>query len=807
MKKIVLKLLFSHLSILLHAQTIYVATNGHDNNVGAADKPIASFKKAQELARKIKDKTAVKVVFKSGVYYLPETIQFTKEDNNKKGVTYEAEQEGAVTISGGKKLDLVWKPFKDNIFVADVHETLAIDQLFVNGKRQRMARYPNAQEGKVVFDAWELSHNAKPDSLKDALLPSRIHTWRNPAGAYVHAMHNYLWGDMHWLIKGKKDDGQLIMEGGWQNNRPSKMHAVYKMVENVFEELDAPSEWFYNAEQRKLYYFPDSGIDVNKAVVEVVRLKHLIEFNGSPSNPVQNIHLNGFTFKHAARTFMDNKEPLQRSDWTVYRGGAIVFNGSENCTISNSEFDHVGGNTIFVNHYNRHITIKGCYIHHSGASGILFVGDSAAVRSPLYGYVKRNYGVMDTVKGPRSNNYPADCLVEDCLITLTGRDEKQTAGVHISVAANIRVNHCSIYDMPRAGININEGTFGGHIIENSDIFNTVLETGDHGSFNSWGRDRFWTGEGKEVANAIEKSPNLYLLDMLAPNIIRHNRWRCDFGWDIDLDDGSSHYRIYNNVLLSRGLKLREGYDRVVTNNIILNNSLHPHVWFPNSGDVFKHNIVFSAYKPAIMNKVIPDNGQWGAALDSNLFVCDTAQMHRFLKNGCDIHSINGNPLFENVEKGDYRVQSNSPALKIGFKNFPIKGFGVQKTSLKVIAKQPQLPEININLSVKSIANTKSLKWMKAVIQEPKGDEFSAYGIGFNEGGIALTAIEEHSELAKAGFKSGDIIQVINGISIKNLKDFQSALDKIVGTTENYVFELIRNQKHIQLVFVGKLEKM
>ena len=97
--------------------------------------------------------------------------------------------------------------------------------------------------------------------------------------------------------------------------------------------------------------------------------------------------------------------------------------------------------------------------------------------------------------------------------------------------------------------------------------------------------------------------------------------------------------------------------------------------------------------------------------------------------------------------------------------------------------------------------------MKAVIQEPKGDEFSAYGIGFNEGGIALTAIEDNSVLTKAGFKSGDIIQIINGISIKNLKDFQSALDKIVATTDNYVFELVRNQKHIKLVYVGKLEKI
>ena len=582
---------------------IFVSTLGNDKNNGTKERPVASFARAQQLARQYHGSNMLKVIFKSGTYYLPETITFTAEDNLKGGVVYEAEKEGAVTISGGKKLNLNWKLYQGNIFVADVNDDLVIDQLFVNGVRQRMARYPNAVDGKSVYDTWDLSHNASSDSLNDALLPSRINRWNNPAGGYVHAMHNYLWGDMHWLIQGKKRDSLQLL-GGWQNNRPSKMHPLYRMVENIFEELDAPGEWFYDNKVHKLYYYPAANIDLKKCTIEVVRLKHLIEFNGTMSNTVKNIQLNGFVFKHAARTFMENKEPLQRSDWTVYRGGAILFNGAEHCSVTNCEFDRVGGNTIFVNNYNRDISIKGCFIHHSGASGILFVGDSAAIRSPLYGYVKRDYTTMDTVKGPRSNNFPSDCLVEDCIITLTGRDEKQTAGIHISVSANIRINHCSIYDMPRAGININEGSFGGHIIENSDIFNTVLETGDHGSFNSWGRDRYWTSDGKEVAQVIQGNRDIYLLDMMRPNIIRHNRWRCDYGWDIDLDDGSSHYRIYDNVLLSRGLKLREGYDRIVTNNIILNNSLHPHVWFPESGDVFNHNIVFAAYKPAIMLSLI-----------------------------------------------------------------------------------------------------------------------------------------------------------------------------------------------------------
>ena len=778
---------------------IYVAPNGNDKNSGSYSQPVASFKKAQQLARKTSDAKPIHVVFKAGVYYLPETIKFTSDDNKKNGVIYEAEKEGTVVISGGRRLQLKWKPFDANIYVADVPGVLSMDQLFVNGVRQYMARYPNIQPGKNVFDAWELNHSIKKDSLNDVLLPSRIIHWKNPQGAFLHAMHNYLWGDMHWLVKGKKENGELLLEGGWQNNRPSPMHPVYRMVENVFEELDTPGEWYFNAAEHKLFFYPPKDLRLQSALVEIVQLKHLIELNGTAAKPVKNIHFKGFVFKHTARTFMENKEPLQRSDWTVYRGGAIVFNGAENCTISNSEFDHVGSNTIFVNNYNRHITIKGCYIHHSGASGILFVGDSASVRSPLYGYVKRNYANLDTVKGPRSNNYPSNCLVEDCLITKTGRDEKQTAAVQISLSANIRINHCSIYDMPRAGINISEGAFGGHIIENSDIFNTVLETGDHGSFNSWGRDRYWTPNGKEVAKEIERKPDLYLLDIAVPNIIRHNRWRCDYGWDIDLDDGSSHYRIYNNLLLNSGLKLREGYDRIVTNNIILNNSLHPHVWYPNSGDVFKNNIVFGEYRPAIMNSSIPADGKWGSVVDSNYFVCDSAQMHRFLKNGCDGHSLNGDPMFVDAANGNYQVKENSDALKIGFQNFSTTSFGVQKVSLKAIAKQPVLPQLNLYAKPQNKPNDKTIKWIGAMLYEPKGDELSAYGVGFNEGGIALVQIDPSSQLLTMGFKAGDLIQVINGVPVKNIPDFLSRFNHPSSGIETYEFEIIRNQQKQKLV--------
>ncbi|PJF32922.1 MAG: peptide-binding protein, partial [Phototrophicales bacterium] len=113
------------------------------------------------------------------------------------------------------------------------------------------------------------------------------------------------------------------------------------------------------------------------------------------------------------------------------------------------------------------------------------------------------------------------------------------------------------------------------------VFNTVLETSDHGSFNSWGRDRFWLPNRKRMDSLTMANPQMPLWDAIHTTIIRNNRFRCDHGWDIDLDDGSTNYHIYNNLCLNGGIKLREGFYRVVENNIMVNNSFHPHVWFAN----------------------------------------------------------------------------------------------------------------------------------------------------------------------------------------------------------------------------------
>ena len=528
---------------------------------------------------------------------------------------------------------------------------------------------------------------------------------------------------------------------------------------------------------------------MNSALVEVSILKHLINVNGTKENPVKKVHIEGIRFEHAKRTFMEEYHQLLRSDWTIYRGGAILLNGTENCSINNCEFTNLGGNVIFVNGYNRNTEIIGNHIYNCGASAISFVGDSSAVRSPSYQY---NEFVaieeMDTIQGPANDLYPSECKVENNLIYKIGRIEKQVAGVQISMAMKIHVKNNSIYDVPRAGINVSEGTWGGHIIEYNDVFNTVLESGDHGSFNSWGRDRFWYPKREVTDSLVHANPQLPYWDAMHTTIIRNNRFRCDHGWDIDLDDGASNYHLYNNLCLNGGIKLREGFYRVVENNIMINNSFHPHVWFDNSEDVFRKNIVMTKYFPLWLKG-------WGKEVDFNFFP-DSVSLALARENKTDQNSLYGNPKFANPEKGDFTIEENSLALKLGFQNFPMDSFGVQKPELKAIAKQPDIPELNIVSFQKTKKRTR--EWLGGTLKNIETlEEQSALGLHSMDG-VVVSKVKENSKLAIAGMADGDVIVGVEGEKVKNISELLGKYQENLWHGK-VKLSLVRHQKKIEIL--------
>lgn len=705
---------------------IYVSPKGNDANSGTKNNPYLTCEKALQQVKKYAGKEAVTVWFHPGEYYLKETMEMGSDysGTSKDPVIFSALPGAKVIIKGSQQLkQLNWTPYKNGIYQAQVPSGLTIDQLFIDDERQVRARFPNydyenpLRDGKGYhqvtggtnhrYDKW-FSYN--PETFSDK-------NWSNPETGIVHGFQSHNWGNMQYKIKSvNKEKNRIVLdEGGWQMQRTHGIggkgkKASWYFIENIFEELDVPGEWFLDEKSNMLYYYPPTGIKLSEAKIEVPIVEDLIQLKGTKESPVKNIQFKGFSFTQSTYTFMEPYEPLARGDWAIHRGGAIFMEGAENCLVEDCNFEYVGGNGVFMSGYNRNNKVSGCRFVHTGESAVCFVGSPSAVRfyqtwddrlidGKNWNKMREN---MDLEAGPKTPDYPKDCAVENSIMHDFGDVGKQVAGVYISMSHKITAAHNTIYNCPRAGICINDGTWGGHLIEFNDIWETVRETGEHGPFNSWGRERQWKGGRGTDEHFIKEWTKLDAIDNV---VIRNNRianYRKSISagnWTIDLDDGSSYYEIYNNLNLGSTIKLRDGMSRKVYNNITVSAvPLGWHVWPKESKDeIYKNIFVISGALPGkevptkffIRDVALPTDVKWSTNYDNNLYwnvnhpddfeIKHKVNMEDWQQKGYDLNSISGNPNFIDPINGNYQVDKNSPALKLGFKNFPMDEFGHQMT--------------------------------------------------------------------------------------------------------------------------------
>jgi hypothetical protein len=803
------------------SKTIYVSPEGNDENNGTVNAPLATLYAAQDLARRAEKTTPLTIAVAGGTYYLDRPLTLTSEDSGtqKAPVTWTATGQEPVRLVGGKPLAAKWRKHTDAIWKTQVPGDVGIDQLFVNKKRQILARYPNYNPNEQYFDGaaptWE-----------------RMSQWKNKETAYIHALTKTKWGSIHARIQ-QKEDGELVermvtIDTTSQGNR-SIMHDDLRFAENVFEELDAPGEWFFDEKTRTLYYQPEADVDLNVASVEMISNPYLIWFKGTKDNPVQYVTFNGFLMTGASPTWEKTTDHLPNGgDFVVHRGGAVLMQGTEDCMIQDCTFRELGGNAVFIDGYNRRATVKGCFIQDIGANGIALCGSSDAMRGDQFfkvtdetfqvGRLLRNSWETpkgwfelpeDLTPGPKTENYPADCLITDNLITEIGELEKQTAGILMSMTRDNTISHNTIYKLPRAGICLNDGSWGGHIIEYNDVYDTVRETADHGPFNSWGRDRFWIWENHKGYDDTHPNAKQYaLIDAMNPTHIRHNRFahplNTTHNWGIDLDDGSTNYKIYNNLTLGCSVKLREGFYRTVENNVFIasgKNTPGKHVCFPKNDDVYRNNIVVN-YSDGCVWLGYHHNPLHMKLMDENIYYTPGyttswltkgrsknlgSDMKDWQAVGLEVNSIIADPLFIDPAKGDYRVKPNSPAIKLGFKNFAMDQFGVKSNRLKAL-----LPERDLSVYAKTDSKAapgaasrddRKVSLLGGSMKNMTTDmEKSVVGIGEITGVLVMEV--PHTSLAyKSGLRVGDLIIGFGDKKIHDLNDLleqmKSSLGKVI----------------------------
>jgi len=587
----------------------YVSRSGHDSDPGTKSAPFATLARAQQALRSRKKTSSGPAVVEvgRGTYALDRPLVFSPEDSGSEAspVVFAASPGESVTISGSRALDCRWKPYRDGILMCDLPAVkqgeLRFSQLFVNGKRQTLARFPNRDDSKPGRSGYIQPAARIPDGRQDPKpgenddmafsggAPRGIFfdpasftakRWARPEEAVIHIFQDWEWGNLQWQLKAIEYDGRAIWfgEGGFQMGAkwfedPAKIDKDSRFfIENVLEELDAPGEWYLDVQAGVLYFKPEPGVDIAGARVEAPLLQQLVRFVGTQEAPVRHIALEGFRLTQTASTFLEPYDIPSLSDWAIHRGGTVFLEGTRDCAVRNCWFD------------------------------------------------------------------------------------------------------------------------------------TVRETGDHGPFNAWGRERFWSLTQSHSDYSVPRSleAGAVKTDAMEPVILRNNFFEDQSGWGLDMDDGASNYEIYNNISKGVSIKLREGAYRNVYNNIWVDSNVAPcfHVGNEDNHDRYFRNITVMARDDVYSIIAPPAQGPWLEEIDNNClfsksgrFTARISQMRgengpergsrrldfeEWHKLGFDRNSVFADPLFVDPANNDYRVRPESPALRVGFKNFEMGQWGITK---------------------------------------------------------------------------------------------------------------------------------
>ncbi len=376
----------------------YVSPDGSDKNQGTIKKPFATISKARDVVREItRDglKKDVTVLIRGGTYQLKETLTFWQEDSGspEHSITYAAYPGEKPIISGGKTIT-GWQEDSDGRWKAKT-DIDNFRQLYVNGTRAVRAQAGRIYELELYGD----------DGYKTKSV--ELASWKNQSDielAYINAWAHTRCkvesitkeGD-YAIIKMKQPEYGLgrIKEGKSIDKKDWSGDGKYDTIENAFELLDEPGQWYLDRSKDTLYYIPRPGEDMKTAEVIAPVLEKIVELKGTLDRPVHDLNFVGLTFMHASwlrpskiglidiqsNFVVENDNSFVRDgslnmihNESIKSPSNIVCHAAKSIRFENCTFTKFGGGGIDLEHGSQDNTIIGCHFYDISATAIQ-VGD------------------------------------------------------------------------------------------------------------------------------------------------------------------------------------------------------------------------------------------------------------------------------------------------------------------------------------------------------------------------------------------------------------------------------------------------
>jgi hypothetical protein len=413
---------------------------------------IQAFEAARDRVRR--QGRAETILLRRGDYFVDHTVEL---DNRDPAGTVVRAEEGVRWIGGVRVRD--WRKVSDNSVLARLgsgakgqvvyagldglggfeprgfgrKHSPAHSELFFNGKRMTVARWPNEGFTKIAEPA-----DAEPQDDEHGRTIGRLpfgfrygderpSKWKPDRNIWVHGYWAWDWADSYERIERLDPATRTIVTAAPHGLYGFRKDQRYYFL-NVLEELDAPGEYYLDAEAGRIYFWPPA--DLRNAEVFVSRLSGpMIVVKGARGLTVEGLELEA-----------------SRGDGVLVEGGGAI-------TLRNLKVRNTGNVGIVVDGGTGH-TVAGCDISYTGDSAIEVSG------------------------GDRATLSAAGHRVEDCDIHHMG-EWVRTYNPAVKVSGvGITVAHNAIHHAPHAGILM---TGNEHVIEYNNIHHLAQETGDVGA--------------------------------------------------------------------------------------------------------------------------------------------------------------------------------------------------------------------------------------------------------------------------------------------------------------------------------------
>lgn len=431
-------------------KTFYVATNGNDQWSGTLpssteskkDGPFATLERARNAVRDLRQdypKGAYSIEVRGGIYRLEKTFILESEDSGTEEFPLIISAFGSESpILTGTRIINNFEPFSGEIHKASlaglINDFFPVRQLFVNNKRQALARYPNTNHD-IARDDFLYVEMPSPSASKREFVyhAGSIPKYNSVVGAEIDIFPGSNWAndvqilaaidDKSRTVRLNKDISYDIMAG-------NRFH-----IQNFYEALDAPTEWYFDYKSKNLYFWPTNKTSLSDVSIPIIN--SIIEIRGkSLSNRYlkmpSNIKIEGLTLQGC-------------------NGTAVLVKGAVKTVIAGNTIYNAGIDGIEIEDGSRNEAIDN-NVSYVGRIGIKISGGDQKTLTPAYHRVENNH-------------------IHDVGIFNKGQSAILCKGVGQIISHNL------IHTVPRIGIWFDGND---HLIEYNHIFNVNTETEDSG---------------------------------------------------------------------------------------------------------------------------------------------------------------------------------------------------------------------------------------------------------------------------------------------------------------------------------------